>query len=229
MGYPVRWRMKAAVARWGVDSRLLENLQQLPRIGSWANERVPEGCPHFPTREGMYAHLAATFLTGPIDYLEFGVHRGKSMREWSRLVPHPEARFVGFDSFEGLPEDWEQVGTRVDADVFDVGGRAPEIDDPRVSFETGWFQDTLPRFLDTFDPQDQLVVNCDADIYSSTLYALTQCDRILVPGTIVIFDEFASVLNEFSALADYCAAYRRDYEVIAHAQYFYGHLAVRMK
>lgn len=229
MGYPVRWRVQSAVARWGVDSRKLETLQQLPRVGTWARERGADDRPGFATREEMYAHLADTYLTGPVDYLEFGVHKGKSIREWSRLVTDPDARFVGFDSFEGLPEHWEQVVRRVDADVFDVGGRTPEIDDPRVSFQVGWFQDTLPAFLEKFEPQRQLIVHCDADIYSSTLFVLTQCDRILQPGTIVVFDEFASVLNEFSALADYCSAYRRDYEVLAHASYFYGHLAIRMR
>jgi hypothetical protein len=144
-------------------------------------------------------------------------------------VPDPDSRFVGFDSFEGLPEDWQQVGGRVDADVFDVGGELPEIDDPRVSFEAGWFQDTLPPFLERFETERQLVVHCDADIYSSTLFVLTQCDQILVPGTIVVFDEFASVLNEFRALGDYCAAYRRDYDVLASASYFFGHLAIRMR
>jgi len=222
--------MKSAIARRGVDSRVFEQLQQLPRLGTWEKERVPAGCPHFPHREAMYAHIVDTYLgDGPVDYLEFGVHKGKSIREWSRLVSDPDSRFVGFDSFEGLPEDWEQVAARVDTDHFNVGGKPPEIDDPRVSFETGWFQDTLPPFLDKFERRDQLVVHCDADIYSSTLFVLTQCDRILRPGTIVMFDEFASVLNEFSALADYCSAYRRDYEVLAHASYFYGHLAIRMR
>lgn len=225
---PVRWRVKSAIARRGFDSTVLDQLQQLPKIGSWEKERVPAGCPHFSSREAMYEYLVGRYLGGPVDYLEFGVHRGKSMREWARLVPDPDARFVGFDSFEGLPEDWQQVAARVDTDHFDVGGRPPEIDDPRVSFQVGWFQDTLPPFLDKFEPREQLVVHCDADIYSSTLYLLTMCDRILRPGTIVLFDEFASVLNEFSALADYCSAYRRDYEVIAHAHYFYGHLAIRM-
>jgi hypothetical protein len=54
----------------------------------------------------------------------------------------------------------------------------------------------------------------DADLHSSTIYALTQLDPFL-PGAIVIFDEWANPLHEFRALHDYCSAYRRDYEVLA--------------
>ena len=39
-------------------------------------------------------------------YLEFGVFEGETMRWWSQHLDTPGARFVGFDSFEGLPEAW---------------------------------------------------------------------------------------------------------------------------
>ncbi|MCX2715910.1 hypothetical protein [Mycolicibacterium sp. J2] len=39
-------------------------------------------------------------------YLEFGVFEGRSMRWWSEHLTMPGAALVGFDSFEGLPENW---------------------------------------------------------------------------------------------------------------------------
>jgi hypothetical protein len=57
---------------------------------------------------------------------------------------------------------------------------------------------------------------------------LTKCDDLLVPGSIVIFDEFSSVLNEFAALADYCSAYRRSYEVIGATSEYFAQIAIRM-
>ena len=45
----------------------------------------------------------------PIDYLEFGVRYGDSLFKWSGLNAHPDSRFIGFDSFEGIPEDWVSV------------------------------------------------------------------------------------------------------------------------
>ena len=58
---------------------------------------------------------------------------------------------------------------------------------------------------------------------------LTRLNALLVPGTIVLFDEFSSVLNEFQALENYCSAYEREYDVIASAWHYFGHLAIRMR
>jgi hypothetical protein len=36
----------------------------------------------------------------------------------------------------------------------------------------------------------------------------------MAPGTIVIFDEFNSVLNEFRAFDDYTSSHMRDFKII---------------
>jgi len=113
--------------------------------------------------------------------------------------------------------------------AFDTGGSVPQVDDDRVEFVKGLFQDTVGEFLVKFEPRSQLVLHADADLYSSTLYTLTKCDDILVPGSIVIFDEFSSVLNEFAALADYCSAYRREYDVVAATSEYFAQVAIRMR
>ena len=53
------------------------------------------------------------------------------------------------------------------------------------------------------------MINNDSDLYSPTLYTLTMLHSRLVPGSIVIFDEFSSPLHEFRALHDYLGAYNR--------------------
>jgi hypothetical protein len=63
-------------------------------------------------------------------YLEFGVFEGRSMRGWSSHLTASGAHPIGFDSFEGLPEDWRPgLGTGHFAT-----GQPPDIADPRVRF-----------------------------------------------------------------------------------------------
>ena len=78
----------------------------------------------------------------------------------------------------------------------------------------GLFQQTLPAFLEEWEPAQQLILHNDSDLYSATLYVLSQANKILGPGAIVIFDEFYGVMHEFRALEDYCSSYMRSYEVI---------------
>jgi len=42
----------------------------------------------------------------PVTYLEFGVASGVSFEWWLNHLKNPESVFLGFDTFEGLPEDW---------------------------------------------------------------------------------------------------------------------------
>src|SRR5262249_40332260 len=141
-----------------------------------------------------------------IDYLEFGVYKGESLMKWAALNSKLGSRFHGFDTFTGLPEDWHKFSKTVKERAFDVGGAVPKVADKRISFYKGLFQETLPSFLKDYSGGRSLVIHNDCDLYSASLYVLTQIDQIAKPGTIIIFDEFPSLLHEFRALEDYCAA-----------------------
>ena len=193
-------------------SRLLDKLNWNAKwIGTLRN---CSNTPLVASRRELYALVAPTT---PIDYLEFGVYRGASMRLWCELNQHPDSRFVGFDSFEGLPEDWSMMFQKR---AFDTGGQTPEINDARVSFQIGWFQNTLPPFLATYSPTNPLVIHCDCDLYSSTLFCLTTLNPVLKPGSRIVFDEFDELLDEYKALMDYSEAYVRRYRFLAATQEF---------
>ena len=197
-GVSRRWR------RHGRYSASLDRLNRLPLLREALG--AAGDIPALPTREAMWDHLAAQ-RPGPIDYLEFGVHEGHSLRHWAGANADPGSRFTGFDTFTGLPDAWNAAHPR---GHFATGGRAPVIDDARVGCRTGMFQATLGPFLDDHPPGGRpLVVHLDCDLYGSALYALTRLDPWLLPGTLLILDEFGDVLHEFRALADYCDAYRR--------------------
>lgn len=171
--------------------------------------------PRFSDRKQLHSFISNAFCDGgaeAIDYLEFGVYRGESLRWWCELNKHPATRCFGFDSFEGLPENWN---SRYPKGAFNVSGNLPLIDDPRVSFIAGWFQYSLPKFLSLYQPQNRLIIHNDSDLYSSTLFCLTAMNGVMKPGTIIIFDEFNAVMDEFKALIDYCSAYMRKYRIVA--------------
>jgi hypothetical protein len=148
-----------------------------------------------------------------IRYLEFGVFDGRSLIRMCKIFSNSASTFVGFDSFEGLPEDWAhlQQGT------FSRRGIPPSIDDRRVRLVKGWFQNTLPGFLQEEPLQSgkavTTLVHFDADLYSATLFVLS-CLWLNIPEYFFIFDEFFD--DEVEALRDFASAFPVKLEFFAH-------------
>lgn len=138
----------------------------------------------------------------PIHYLEFGVYKGYVIGLWAAINTNAASRFVGFDSFVGLPADWKG-GEWGSKGSFDAGGQIPSVDDDRVSFQKGWFAQTVPTFMGTFTPTHLLVVHLDADMYLSTILPLVHLGPLMKPGTLLMFDEFAHRRDEFKAWQDF--------------------------
>lgn len=219
---------RLARAWYGPFRRPAELIGSYAKFGDWLRQNPsPHG---FSERFRLYDHVQAeTIGSSPIDYLEFGVFRGESIRYWAGLNQSAESRFYGFDTFEGLPETWSSHFGSTTKGAFNAGGQLPDINDPRVSFVKGLFQDTLPSFLESFEPRNRLVIHLDADLYSSTLYVLCSLDHLLHSGTVIIFDEFASLLHEFRALQDYAQAYRRQYRLLGYTTRCYEQVAIEME
>ncbi|MEQ8501389.1 MAG: tetratricopeptide repeat protein [Sneathiellaceae bacterium] len=112
---------------------------------------------------------------------EFGVRHGASLRF---LGGRNDGPVHGFDSFEGLPEDWQQFK----AGTFTTGGRLPQVPD-NVRLHVGWFADTIPGFL-AQEAGPARLLNIDCDLYSSTRDVLAGLAARIVPGTVIVFDEY---------------------------------------
>ncbi len=222
---PHKKRIAGALLR---PSRLVDTVNRSLYLAQWAREHAASA-PSYARRDALHAALAARYRNEPIDYLEFGVWKGESILSWAGLNRHPESRLVGFDSFEGLPEDWRHTGDTLTAGTFSTAGRVPSSDDSRVSFVKGWFQQTLPGFLRGFRPRGRLIVHNDSDLYSSTLYVLATIHPWLVDDTVIIFDEFCDPLNEFRALCDYASAFGQSYDVLGVAGPYYEQVALRIR
>lgn len=158
-----------------------------------------------PNRLALFTEVNCE-VKGPIDLLELGVWKGESIKFWATLNPHPESRLFGFDSFEGLPETWTDASK---LGAFSTHGQVPSLNDHRVQFVKGLFQSSLRLFLKTFTPRNRLIVHIDSDLYSSALFALTTLDELLIPDSVVMFDEFYDLRNEFDAWCDYSRAFYR--------------------
>jgi hypothetical protein len=116
--------------------------------------------------------------------LEFGVLEGRSINKLARVLEQP---IFGFDSFEGLPEDWDVGNTVIPRETFDRQGSLPQVL-PNVVLIKGWFEETLPHFVQLFkDPLRLLHVDCD--LYSSTRTVFQYVGDRIVPGTIIVFDD----------------------------------------
>jgi hypothetical protein len=150
------------------------------------------------SREELFRIMAAEIAERIVLYLEFGVAKGASIRQWSRLLRNPQSALHGFDSFLGLPHDWSLEGH--ERGYFTTGGCPPETDDPRVRFFVGWFEDTLPDYR--WPEHEVLVVVMDADLYTSTATALQHVKDRLVPGSYLYFDQFHHRCDELRAFAE---------------------------
>jgi hypothetical protein len=114
-------------------------------------------------------------------FAEFGVGCGRSLRHLRRLIPMQETIY-GFDSFDGLPEPWRN---------HPVGSFATSyrIRLPNVVLCEGLFADTVPRFVKKQARESVALMHVDCDLYSSTRDVLTGLRPLIVPGTVIIFDE----------------------------------------
>ncbi len=202
----------------------LERLVWLYHFSKWLKDH--NACVEHADRRSLWQMLFDRFelQSNPFTYLEFGVYQGYSIRWWAERSQNAETRFIGFDTFTGLPEDWDSIRPK---GTFDTGGNIPKINDERVSFEVGLFQDTLEPFIaknpSLCAPADQreppsriLMVHLDSDLYTSTLYCLVTLRHCLRPGDVLIFDDFSVhyIDTEFRAFIDFADTFSIKYELL---------------
>lgn len=124
--------------------------------------------------------------------LEFGVFTGGTLeilcQMFSGQFGHKQIH--GFDSFFGLPEEWAGLvkGT------FGTEGQLPEgvcsllEGYPNLTVWQGWFADTLPLYKQVTKPIGLIHIDCD--IYRSTKEVLFGLNDLILPNTILVFDEW---------------------------------------
>lgn len=168
--------------------------------------------------------FALSRAPGAGSVLEFGVEKGLSITCLAQATP----RIVhGFDSFQGLPEDW--AGTGEARGAFDRRGRLPKVP-ANVRLHVGWFDATLAAFLAVNDEKIALL-HIDCDIYSSTKTVFDLLGARIGAGTVIVFDEYFNYpgwrQHEFKAFREFCADGGRTYTYLGYSAEK-GHVAVMM-
>ncbi len=176
---------------------------------------------NYDKRYKLYQSLVShySFAEKEIVYVEFGVAEAHSFRWWAAHNTNPDSKFFGFDTFEGLPENWGAFYKKGD-----MSSGMPDIDDVRAKFIKGIFQDTLPVFLDETGNGlkiKQKIIHMDADLFSSTIFVLSQLYRFLSKGDIILFDEFNVANHEFFAFKIFTEAFYVKLRPVAAQNNFY--------
>lgn len=178
--------------------------------------------PKFPHIHGdcNRTHFSNCFKHVKLDglWMEFGVFQGKSIGTIANC--NPDQTIYGFDSFEGLPEDWTPTNPK---GTFSLGGNVPDrifrgenvihgqVWEPvpeNVVFIKGWFEDTLPGFVDEHQ-ENVAFIHIDSDLYSSCKTILGVFKDRIVPGTVMCFDDWCGYPHNTD----------RDHEVKAFAEF----------
>ena len=151
-------------------------------------------------------------------FVEFGVFQGNSINHIGSVIAGRgglSSRVYGFDSFEGLQEDWS--GHTCTKGHFSVGGMLPTVRD-NVTLIKGWFDQTLPGFLREH-PGEIAFMHVDSDTYEAARIVFNLCGDRLVAGTVVLFDEYFGYRGwregEYKAWQEFVQAAGIQYEYLA--------------
>ena len=143
---------------------------------------------------------------------EFGVFEGGTLEH----IASKTKKFVyGFDSFEGLPEDWD--GNILEGH-FALPG-TPDLKGVNIKLVKGWFNESIPKFLGNLQEKTPIAfLHIDCDLYSSTKDIFSLLGDLIQDGTVIVFDEYFNYPNwqnhEFLAFKEYTELNKVTYKYI---------------
>jgi len=165
-------------------------------------------------------------------YLEMGVCTAKTINFIAAL--NPLQRIYGFDSFEGLPEDWVRDDKIFPKETFAfLNPEAFPYVLHNVTLYKGWFQDSLPIFKENVLHDLPIAfLHIDCDLYSSTQDVFHALGNNIVHGTVIVFDELYNFpgyqKHELKALQEFLEAREFEAEYLAY-NIFHQQVAIRIK
>jgi len=133
-------------------------------------------------------------------YFEFGCHGANTMKTAYDISKHLfDWTYVGFDSFEGLPEIeeidkqaiWEKGKLKTTEEEFRKSVIGHGVPEGKLLTIKGFYEQTLTDPLKAkLLPQKAAVIYIDCDLYTSTVPVLRFIKDFLQRGTIIVFDDW---------------------------------------
>jgi predicted O-methyltransferase YrrM len=185
---PWRWKLPArllwALVGYGHDaeklSSVVDHILQSYRVQTTDLKRARKAKDRF---DALSIAAGRTRTMAGIA-MEFGVFQGVTLRHIAKEIG-PERRVIGFDTFEGLPDDW---GDLLEKGTFAT--KLPSFEDQKnVSLEVGRIEATLPEFLRRA-PEPISLVHIDCPFYDINIFILERVLPFMAPGSVVVFDEY---------------------------------------
>lgn len=133
-------------------------------------------------------------------YFEFGCHGANTMRmAWDSFHHLFDLTYVGFDSFEGLPdiaeidrqEIWRKGALATSEQAFRDACERHGMPRDRLVTVPGFYDRTLTdETAARLSAGGVAVVYVDCDLYESTVPVLRFVRRFLQEGTVIVFDDW---------------------------------------
>lgn len=182
----------------------------------------------------LIAHydLYKSIISLPGHVVELGVYKGASLVRLATFRNNLENDFsrkiIGFDAFGKFPTD----NLHMDADLSFVdsfekaGGDGLSAEDLQALLKRKGFQnielvkgnvfDTVPDYLNK-NPETRIAfLHLDMDVREPTDFALDHLYSRVVPGGLVVFDDYNAVAGETEAVDDFIARNKLKLEKTSH-------------
>ena len=146
----------------------------------------------------------------PGDIVEGGVLKGAGVLYWAKLIqifnPMSRRKVIGFDTFEGYPEDTSKAHDQQTAKAFtkqQIADQALVSDEKimaaaeaqglanRIELVKGDASQTIPQYVADNPGFRISLLNLDFVLYDPTLAAMQHLYPRVLPGGVVVLDEYA--------------------------------------
>lgn len=151
--------------------------------------------------------------------VECGVYKGASLTRFAtfrQLGENADARkIIGFDAFGKFPKHADAADNKFIQHFEEVGGDGLSLDSMQTMLKHKGFRNvelvagdicqTVPQFCENHPELKIALLHIDVDVYAPTTTILECMYKRVVPGGIVILDDYGTIAGETRAVDDFLA------------------------